>query len=109
MFLLCCPYDQTRLTWNQNNQLKFSKHPCPPQVRIGEEILAIPKDEAKELFAKQAIVSGPWLKEEEEEKRPRQKFVPKYPTSREPRFSKNPTVLLWRFLHHYTTLSISDL
>merc|ERR1719350_1573841 len=54
------------------------------QVRIGEEILAIPKDEAKELFAKQAIVSGPWLKEEEEENRPRQKFVPKYPTSREP-------------------------
>ena len=57
-----------------------------PQVRIGEEILAIPKDEAKELFAKQTIVSGPWLKEEGEEGRqPRQKFVPKFPSSRDHR------------------------
>ena len=56
------------------------------QVRIGEEILAIPKDEAKELFAKQTIVSGPWLKEEGEEGRePRQQFVPKYPSSRDHR------------------------
>ena len=57
-----------------------------PQVRIGEEILAIPKDEAKELFAKQTIVSGPWLKEEEKERQPRQKFVPKYPSSRDHRY-----------------------
>ena len=57
------------------------------QVRIGEEILAIPKDEAKELFAKQTIVSGPWLKEEEGgERQLRQKFVPKYPSSRDHRY-----------------------
>ena len=60
-----------------------------PQVRIGEEILAIPKDEAKELFAKQTIVSGPWLKEETEEQKLRQKFVPKYPSSRDHRYSRN--------------------
>ena len=56
-------------------------------MRIGEEILAIPKDEAKELFAKQTIVSGPWLKEEDVgERQPRQKFVPKYPSSRDHRY-----------------------
>ena len=55
------------------------------QVRIGEEILAIPQEQAKELFS-QSVVSGPWLQEDEVEE-PRQKYVPKYPRSRDHRCS----------------------
>ena len=55
------------------------------QVRIGEEILAIPQEQAKELFS-QSVVSGPWLQEDEVEE-PRQKYVAKYPRSRDHRCS----------------------
>ena len=58
----------------------------PDQVRIGEEILAIPQEQAKELFS-QSVVSGPWLQEDEVEEEPRQKYVPKYPRSRDHRCS----------------------